>query len=88
MRACRRKNVRCPADGEGPGDQGLRRFGAQAEKVEKIAGWPNGRNGRIAPVGRTAVNGRTGGVPARRRKLGLRPERAFTLAVQPVVSTA
>jgi hypothetical protein len=33
--------------------------------------------GRKAPVGRTAVNGRTGGVPTRRRKLGLRPERTF-----------
>src|SRR6185312_4834078 len=33
--------------------------------------------GRITPVGRTAVNGRTGGVPTRRRKPGLRPKRTF-----------
>ena len=40
----------------------------------------NGRNGREATVGRTAVNGRTGGVPTRRRKPGLRPERALIKA--------
>ncbi len=40
----------------------------------------NASIGRRATVGRTAGNGRRGGVPARRRKPGLRPERASTEA--------